>query len=583
MDVEKSLLWMPMNMPMRPPEVTVTTEPERGRGVDVAGNGEGAEERSRFVRSRSRESDTPRRMLPKKLRRLSLPVFRARRRSSSSSSQQQKLDELHEVDADAPLTPESCPDDAASTASSRSLSSADADVDGDGDGDLDETSSGCSGQQVAKSAPCTPHGDRVSVSVSGSVSAGVSERDKERLAPAYDRDLPSPRTPTHSFTRHDRQLKQLSVSAPAMTHHQQQQAMAAAAAAAARGASDQPSVASGSPEPAHSSKYRQKKFHRHFKQVAAEEYVLNYYSCALVGDILLQGHLYITKNYFAFYSNVFGYVTKLLIPTISVTKISKEKTAYIIPNAVGVSTAEGKHVFGSLLSRDSTHRLMMQVWKAAQQPDPQGNLLPIEQVMKDEVDSASGDVKDDDDSSVSGSDRSCAPSSLECNTNIKQPEAGCTKLPNGSLVIGGKHIKLPVKSSPKHAIVGLPRSKWLLIVSTGLLVLLFFSAAFLLYRISKIQSQFTEHPLITTSDEVYQEILKWQSQLHSKSVNEVQEFLSTNLDQLAKVRQSLEALSLLIVSEGEQLQQSQQQSQEPIHSEPTGKQQTPTLPHDKHS
>ena len=36
------------------------------------------------------------------------------------------------------------------------------------------------------------------------------------------------------------------------------------------------------------------------------------YSCALVSDILLQGHLYITQNYFAFYSNVFGYVTKVI-------------------------------------------------------------------------------------------------------------------------------------------------------------------------------------------------------------------------------------------------------------------------------
>ena len=35
------------------------------------------------------------------------------------------------------------------------------------------------------------------------------------------------------------------------------------------------------------------------------------YSCALVSDILLQGHLYLTENYFAFYSNVFGYVTKV--------------------------------------------------------------------------------------------------------------------------------------------------------------------------------------------------------------------------------------------------------------------------------
>ncbi len=32
-------------------------------------------------------------------------------------------------------------------------------------------------------------------------------------------------------------------------------------------------------------------------------------------------------------------------------KVSKEKTAKIIPNAVGITTAEEKHVFGSLLSR----------------------------------------------------------------------------------------------------------------------------------------------------------------------------------------------------------------------------------------
>ena len=37
------------------------------------------------------------------------------------------------------------------------------------------------------------------------------------------------------------------------------------------------------------------------------------YSCALVGDILLQGHLYVTENYVAFHSNVFGYVTRVSI------------------------------------------------------------------------------------------------------------------------------------------------------------------------------------------------------------------------------------------------------------------------------
>lgn len=77
---------------------------------------------------------------------------------------------------------------------------------------------------------------------------------------------------------------------------------------------------------------RQKKFHRHFQQVSTDEHVINCkllrdsekkfsfnksffilidFSCALVSDILLQGHLYITDNYFAFYSNVFGFVTKV--------------------------------------------------------------------------------------------------------------------------------------------------------------------------------------------------------------------------------------------------------------------------------
>ena len=37
------------------------------------------------------------------------------------------------------------------------------------------------------------------------------------------------------------------------------------------------------------------------------------YSCALVGDIFLQGNLYVTYNYFAFHSNVFGYVRKVSV------------------------------------------------------------------------------------------------------------------------------------------------------------------------------------------------------------------------------------------------------------------------------
>jgi hypothetical protein len=69
-----------------------------------------------------------------------------------------------------------------------------------------------------------------------------------------------------TFTICRQALKHLSVSAPVMTQ------------ARAQPASDPLVTPAGPPSPDQqqgSSKSRQKKFHRHFKQVAAEEHVLN--------------------------------------------------------------------------------------------------------------------------------------------------------------------------------------------------------------------------------------------------------------------------------------------------------------------
>jgi len=157
--------------------------------------------------------------------------------------------------------------------------------------------------------------------------------------------------------------------------------------------------------------------------------VLNYYSCALVGDILLQGHLYITPNYFAFYSNVFGYVTKLLIPTVSVLKISKEKTARIIPNAVAVATEEERHVFCSLLSRDSTYKLMKQVWDAAMEPRPVADALP--ELASDTKLIPPDALPDVDDSEVKDSIEEDESSMSESGTDLtaasRQPPIVCTE------------------------------------------------------------------------------------------------------------------------------------------------------------
>ena len=70
--------------------------------------------------------------------------------------------------------------------------------------------------------------------------------------------------------------------------------------------------------------------------------------------------------------------------------------------------------------------------------------------------------------------------------------AGCvSKLPNGE-------IGVPQKDTRGSTVLpSLPRPKLILIVSTCLLVLLFLSAAFLLYRIGRIHSQFSENPVHT--------------------------------------------------------------------------------------
>jgi hypothetical protein len=80
----------------------------------------------------------------------------------------------------------------------------------------------------------------------------------------------------------------------------------------------------------------------------------------------------------------FSLVLQLVIPVSTVLNLTRERTAFIIPNAIGIVTREDKvwellkvvetvsswlffhfqFVFGSLMSRDSTYRTMWNVWKA---------------------------------------------------------------------------------------------------------------------------------------------------------------------------------------------------------------------------
>ncbi|XP_060577180.1 GRAM domain-containing protein 2B-like isoform X2 [Ruditapes philippinarum] len=115
------------------------------------------------------------------------------------------------------------------------------------------------------------------------------------------------------------------------------------------------------------SKSRTQKFHKLFKTVPENEYPVDYFSCAYIGDILLQGNLYVSQNWFCFYSRIRGRGRLLEIPMDSVISITREKTAIIFPNAIGLQTKNDKYAFGSFISRDNTYKFFVSMWKKSQE------------------------------------------------------------------------------------------------------------------------------------------------------------------------------------------------------------------------
>ncbi|XP_036338860.1 pneumococcal serine-rich repeat protein-like isoform X3 [Rhagoletis pomonella] len=436
-----------------------------------------------------------------------------------------------------------------------------------------------------------------------------------------------------------------------------EQSTAAATAAAAAATTTVPAEKEKEKKRKEVSSSRVKKFHRHFTQVSKDEKLINYFSCALVSDILLQGHLYITDQHFAFYSNVFGYVTKVVIPTSSVTKISKEKTAKIIPNAVGVATADERHVFGSFISREAAFRLMCSVCP----PLAPAEILP--KIPAEIEISEEYSIEDDSSCSISGNEsppqalvaaaaaaaaggidglgqtlirRNVASSSLNIadgkaatcehqrhsappvdakqagaysNSGVASPAARSGQPLNAdgtnascsndaiagagiALIVAGTASSTSASSSPTpstssslpttvmaatssstpksaaHAAVSsfkrltqkaLLRLKFpteLHVVYLGVLltmVLALFSV-FLLYRILDIEAKTSAYRTPTefhwqrsgNDDDIFAEALRWQRELQAKSTEEAQNILTQNLEQIAKVRRSLETLSMLI-------------------------------------
>lgn len=104
-------------------------------------------------------------------------------------------------------------------------------------------------------------------------------------------------------------------------------------------------------------------FHDLFPQIAADDYLIEDYGCALQREILVQGRIYISENHLCFHANIFGWVSNEIIPFSEITALEKRMTALIIPNAIQVTTLHKTYTFASFMGRDTAFEVMHNIWR----------------------------------------------------------------------------------------------------------------------------------------------------------------------------------------------------------------------------
>ncbi|KAF7845042.1 protein VASCULAR ASSOCIATED DEATH 1, chloroplastic isoform X1 [Senna tora] len=130
-----------------------------------------------------------------------------------------------------------------------------------------------------------------------------------------------------------------------------------------------------SPDVLKSEEYRQ------LFRLPTEEVLIEDFNCALQENILIQGHMYLFINFICFYSNIFGFETKRIIPFHEVTSVRKAKTAGLFPNAIEIFVGSRKYFFASFLSRDEAFNIINDGWAQL----GNGSRTITEQQIMDEV------------------------------------------------------------------------------------------------------------------------------------------------------------------------------------------------------
>ncbi|CAG5126486.1 unnamed protein product, partial [Candidula unifasciata] len=302
------------------------------------------------------------------------------------------------------------------------------------------------------------------------------------------------------------------------------------------------------------SKSRTVRFHKLFKSTPVDEYPVESFSCAFKGDILLHGQMYVSHNWVCFYSKIKARGRLIEIPLDKIISITREKLALIIPNAIGIQTADQKYVFGSFISRDSTYKKLVTIWKVNQEA-VSGSLgvdLEITGGMLGNCnsdDTTESDTTEDDLNADEQLGIILAGSSFR-----RDAEAMKYSEPSLGIQLAKKHQCLNCKSALKTfclfsvKLQKIPRTNMLLAVCTILVFFLLLSAIGLTYKIlllqSKLEMRGVWNPQLSVSfrDRAMSNLYWLQTESHASVVRQLHSVLEANLHLLEEVHILLRSL-----------------------------------------
>ncbi|WFD22397.1 hypothetical protein MEQU1_001067 [Malassezia equina] len=136
---------------------------------------------------------------------------------------------------------------------------------------------------------------------------------------------------------------------------------------------------------------RNEDFHALFPSVPEDDYLIESYSCAVSRDLLIQGRLYVSESHLCFHSNILGWVTSIMVPFSDVVSIEKRNTAYLIPNAIIVKTLQNRYTFSSLVSRDLTYSMLVNIWRLSMPSSGTQQLADLDATDESDAESPASD------------------------------------------------------------------------------------------------------------------------------------------------------------------------------------------------